>query len=87
MVNPITKNSSIDYFGNIYFREYNNYYIKISLKYLDNLTTIKYKEDFYYKWQRSNDKDYSLNILYNMVIDEKEKFNKASYQFADVNHI
>jgi hypothetical protein len=73
-VNPLSK--SITYIGNIYFKAYNTYLIKASIKYTDILNNKTYAEDFYFKWQKIEDKDYNSNILYLMVSDEREKLDE-----------
>ena len=75
-VNPLSKSSSFSYIGNIYFKTYNTYLIKASIKYTDTLNNKTYTEDFYYKWQRIEDKDYNSNLLYLMVSDEREKLDE-----------
>ena len=74
--NPIAKNTTISFFGNIYFKKYNKYYIGVSIKYLDNITFKIHKEDFYFRWEKIADKDYSSNLLYGMLEQEKNQFIK-----------
>jgi hypothetical protein len=73
-VNPLSK--SITYIGNIYLKTYNTYLIKASIKYTDILNNKTYTEDFYFKWQKIDDKDYNSNILYLIVSDEREKLDE-----------
>lgn len=75
-VNPVSKSSSISYIGNIYFKAYNTYLIKASIKYTDTLTNKTYADDFYYKWQKIDDKDYNSNLLYLMISEEREKLDE-----------
>ncbi len=75
-VNPLAKSSFLSFIGNIYFKAYNTYFIKASIKYTDTLTNKPYSEDFYFKWQKIEDKDYNSNLLYTMIVDEREKFDE-----------
>jgi hypothetical protein len=75
-VNPLAKSSSLSFIGNIYFKAYQTYFIKASIKYLDTLNNKTYAEDFYFKWQKIEDKDYDSNLLYNMIAQEKERFDE-----------
>jgi hypothetical protein len=75
-VNPLAKSSYLSFIGNIYFKSYNTYFIKASIKYTDTLTNKPYSEDFYFKWQKIEDKDYNSNLLYTMIVNEREKFDE-----------
>jgi len=75
-VNPLSKSSSISFIGNIYFKAYNTYLIKASIKYTDTLTNKTYTEDFYFKWQKIEDTDYNSNLLYLMISDERKKLDE-----------
>ena len=75
-VNPLSKKSSFSYIGNIYFKAYHTYLIKASIKYTDTLTNKTYADDFYYKWQKIDDKDYNSNLLYLMISEEREKLDE-----------
>jgi hypothetical protein len=73
-VNPLSK--SFGYIGNIYFKAYETYLIKATIKYTDTLNNKTFTENFYFKWQKIDDKDYNSNLLYLMISEEKEKLDE-----------
>jgi hypothetical protein len=73
--NPVNPQQEINFYGNIYLKEYPVYYIKIKINYKDSITKQTYPESFYFKWTDIKDKLYRGDVLYGIELDTKQKID------------
>ena len=62
--NPIFNEQEVNFINNLNLVKNAEYYIRVSIQYYEENRKDWYKEDFYFKWKHSEDKEYLQDALY-----------------------